>query len=759
MHRSKDLYVDWLNLDTNEKGTYMFRKLLWSDRVLPKDKASVGYRDEERNITISTEVRSYNSLKMSKCTSYDLMEVESAWRGSVLDVDLPNFTYEGLVREVEVGGHKFRLLVVCTYFENKPYIYTFYDIDHELYLGRVADFLINDATARTVSESSNKEMSILDWGVSESDLDLYSVCYDYDIMKFTDFSVESLMYSSSSNKKTFYILSLQESYNDFGCNIRERKRLLPLIGNIDKSNPTSLWYDNWFSCFSTISEKFGSTSEIFARSGTLSSCFFDSDILEKNLCDALGKYKGKIFITVEQSRGQGEVLLRWGSTRAKYIESGNLICLSNKLLLEVPLSFLNCTMKIGNDTVDYYADGYFPEETFIEEPDIPFIEVEEQTLDTKGIQEYTSDKEVPDCLITRLSNDILKLSAMAEAIAELDDSSNEEDDLEELVEETFEGTDEDSEPDIKEASNQDEEPEEELYELKEPEDDLEVLDDSQSVLDSSEEGTSPDEFPEEIPEWCQGIVVFLDERYSDIFTFCYIFNVEFSELERIMFEDEDMTLHDALYELIFAVDTSKRRKSFKFRGTHYRDVHSCCCNENVDISYTSVLAYLGTHNCTEEEAVEAVFQEKRNQRLSKLTKGTVPNSISASLKSVSTSKSKKSSNSDKITFKGTEYESVSELCEDLGLDEYIFSLFLEKSKRYKPSTVVKLFYSDNNCSYYEYAGVHYSDLLDCCNSLGISATLVVRAYLQNKTEFRKTIRDLVESKGKKSAYSVEAVEE
>lgn len=759
MHRSKDLYVDWLDLDTNEKGTYMFRKLLWSDRVLPKDKASIGYRDEERNITISTEVRSYNSLKMSKCTSYDLMEVESAWRGSVLDVDLPNFTYEGLVREVEIGGHKFRLLVVCTYFENKPYIYTFYDIDHELYLGRVADFLINGTTAKAVSESSNKEMSILysHFPDTEPDFDLYSTSYD-SVTKFTDFSVESLMYSPNSNEKTFYILSLHESYINFRGNISGRKRLLPLIGNIDKSNPTSLWYDNWFSCFNTISDVQGDTPPLWKTS-----CHFDYGIEEMNLCDSFLWYRNRseAYITEEQGRGQDEVLLDWGSPRAKYIESGNLICLSNKLLLEVPLSFLNCTMKIGNDTVDYYADGYVPEETFIEEPDIPFIEVEEQTLDTKGIQEYTSDKEVPDCLVTRLSNDILKLGAMAEAIAELDDSSNEEDDIDELVEETSEGIDEDLESDMEEASNQDEESEEELYELEEPEDNLEVLDGSQSVLDSSEEGTSLDEFPEEIPEWCQGIVVFLDERYSDIFTFCYIFNVEFSELERIMFEDEDMTLHDALYELIFAVDTSKRRKSFKFRGTHYRDVRSCCCNENVDVSYTSVLSYLGTHNCTKEEAVEAVFQEKRNQRLSKLSKGTIPNSISASLKSSSTpstSKSKKASSSDKITFNGTEYESVSELCDDLGLDEYIFSLFLEKSKRYKPSTVVKLFYSDNNCSYYEFDGVHYSDLLDCCNSLGISATLVVRAYLQNKTEFRKTIRDLVESKGKKSAYSVEAVE-
>lgn len=751
MHRSKDLYVDWLDLDTNEKGTYMFRKLLWSDRVLPKEKPSIGYRDEERNITISTEVRSYNSLKMLKCTSYDLMEVESAWRGSVLDIDLPNFTYEGLVREVEIGGFKFRLLVVCTYFDNKPYIYTFYDLDHSLYLGRIADFLINNATDRAVRESSDKEMSTMYWGLPKSDFDFHSLMYNYD-MRFTDFSVESLMYSPSSKEKTFYILSLQETCIESEYNFDERKRLLPLIGNIDKSNPTSLWYDNWFSCFNTITEISGNTPKKF-------SCYFDADVERKNLCDTFLECKDGAYISAEQGRGQGEVLLHWGSKRAKYyVESGNLICLSNKLVLEVPLGFLNCTMKIGNDTVSYYADGYAPEETFIEEPDIPFIGVEEQTLDTKGIQEYTSDKEVPDSLITRLSNDILKLGTMTEAIAELDDSLDEEDDLDELVEETFEGMNEDLGSDINRVSDQDEE----SFELEEPEGDLEVLDDSQSVLDSSEEGISPDEFPEEIPEWCQGIIVFLDERYSDIFTFCYIFNVEFSELERIMFEDEDKTLHDALYELIFAVDTSKRRESFKFRGTHYRNVHSCCCNENVDISYTSVLAYFGTHNCTKEEAVEAVFQEKRNQRLSKLTKGTVPNSIAASLKSVSTPstpKSKKVSNSDKIIFKGTEYESVSDLCDALGLDEYIFSLFLNKSKRYKPSTVVKLFYSDNNCSYYEYDGVHYTDLLDCCNSLEISATLVVRAYLQNKTEFRKTIRDLVESKGKKSVYNVEVVEE
>lgn len=753
MHREKELYVDWEDIDTGETGTYLFRKLQWSDRVLPRDIPEFEYINKEEGYSVYSEIRSYNGSRVQKGTSYDVMVVESGWKGSILDINLPYYTYKGFVRKVYLGTYSFRMLVVCTYYKDKPFFYSIYDLDNNLYLGRIADFLINKGTEEKVKRFSKKSSALLKEGVDNIYEEYYS---DASSVEFTGFDMTLMKRSKCT---FFFILTIDE---DVVTDLEKvsRKRVLPLVGNIDSDfDVETVWRDNWFSCFNTVSlVSCGEPSQepLYFFSSDLYYLFRPSDFnsvlrLKRGYLDP-----------------RGNEITFWHSNSV--IESGHLICLSNKLIVRLPLSFVEYTTRIDGELVTCKED----------------LDLESLILkDDLGL--------VCDLDMNTGTDDTLLKS---EEVIECEDS-----DTEGVEDFNFE------DEDIDEVEDSDSE---DVYTDTEDEEYLESEDEDESDLEGTDDTplTILPENDEEIPEWCSGIIVFLDERYVDIHTFCYIFNVEFSAIKAILEEDSSKTLHDALYDVIFTVDTSKRKKSFKYKGTHYRSVLSCCLNENVDVDYDRVMDYKQSTSCTYEEAVSYVFQEKRRQKLGKKSKGTKsadlpkdtkpvdtpkevrklkPTGMIERFKSVeevtSTQKSKPTSyhtsvsdlcksfgehstdveakelvNPDAILFKGTYYDSVTELCKSLGIDEYIFSLFFAKNKRLKPTNVVKLFYSNKDCTFYEFGGVHYKNLVDCCSQLGISATIVVQSYLRNKTGFNTTIQELTSlNNKKKSSYKVEVV--
>lgn len=188
MHREKDLYVDWLDKDTGETGKYLFRKLKWDDRVpSPKNDDNIDMVVHDGDMDIISEVREYKDAdKVPNPTSFDVIEVQSPWRGNILNIDLPDFRNEGIVRRVNFSSKglnarvpfrcpSIRLLLVCTYYKNKPFMYSFYDLDNKIYLGRLSDFLIDRV---------RKEHSLED--TSHSARVYYS---DYDIVSLQDFEV------------------------------------------------------------------------------------------------------------------------------------------------------------------------------------------------------------------------------------------------------------------------------------------------------------------------------------------------------------------------------------------------------------------------------------------------------------------------------------------------------------------------------------------------------------------------------------------
>lgn len=761
MHREKELYVDWEDIDTGETGTYLFRKLQWSDRVLPRDIPEFEYINKEEGYSVYSEIRSYNGSRVQKGTSYDVMEVESGWKGSILDINLPYYTYKGFVRKVYLGTYSFRMLVVCTYYKDKPFFYSIYDLDNNLYLGRIADFLINKGTEEKVKRFSKKSSALLKEGVDNIYEEYYS---DASSVEFTGFDITLMKRSKCT---FFYILTIDE---DAITDLEKisRKRVLPVIGGTWADFAVEeAWRNNWFSSFNTIALDIYEKPSYFFSTRYIS----DSPNLPCLLYPSDPSYVLKLNRECLDSK-ESEVSF-WHGLRV--IESGHLICLSNKLIVRLPLSFVEYTTRIDGELVTCRED--LDLESLVLEGDLGLVcdlNMNTGTDDTLRESEEVIESEDSD------TDDVGGFDSEDEDIDEVEDFDSGDDYTDTEDEEYLDSEDED-------------------------ESDLEGTDGTPL--------TTLPENEEEIPEWCSGIIVFLDERYSDIHTFCYIFNIEFSAIRAILEEDSSKTLHDALYDVIFTVDTSKRKKSFKYKGTHYRSVLACCLNENVDVDYDRVMDYKQSTNCTYEEAVSYVFQEKRRQKLGKKSKGTKsakPTTKSADLlkdtkpvgtpkevkkskptgmierfKSVeevtSTQKSKPTSyhtsvsdlcksfgehstdveakepvNPDAILFKGTYYDSVTELCKSLGIDEYIFSLFFARNKRLKPTNVVKLFYSNKDCTFYEFGGVHYKNLVDCCSQLGISATIVVQSYLRNKTGFNTTIQELISLK-KKSSYKVEVV--
>lgn len=748
MHREKELYVDWEDIDTGETGTYLFRKLQWSDRVLPRDIPEFEYINKEEGYSAYSEIRSYDGSRVQKGTSYDVMEVESGWKGSILDINLPYYTYKGFVKRVYLGTYSFRMLVVCTYYKDKPFFYSIYDVDNNLYLGRIADFLINKDTEEKVKRFSKKSSALLKEGVDNIYEEYYS---DASSVEFTGFDVTVL----ERSKCTFFFVLFVDENVVINSGDEIRKRVFPVIGGIwSDFEPEDIWRNNWFSSFNIITDKLFSYRE-YELSG-----FFSTDYKD------FSTFFSPRHITLGLSRECFDCKEREVGTyfRSGFVESSHLICLSNKLIVRLPLSFVEYTTRIDGELVTCRED--LDLESLVLEDDLGLVcDLDMHTGTDDTLLESEEVIESEDSNTEAIEDD------------DLGDSDFDE------VEDVYTGTED------------------------EDESDLEGTDDTPlTTLPENEEG---------IPEWCSGIIVFLDERYSDIHTFCYIFNIEFSAIKSILEEDSSKTLHDALYDVIFTVDTSKRKKSFKYKGTHYRSVLACCLNENVDVDYDRVMEYKQSTSCTYEDAVSYVFQEKRRQKLGKKSKGTrsskpttkpaelpkdtnpvgspkevkslKPTGMIERFKSVegvtSTQKPKPTSyhtsvsdlcksfgerstdvgakepvNPDAIRFKGTYYDSVSELCKSLGIDEYIFSLFLTKNKRLKPTNVVKLFYSNKDCSFYEFGGVRYKNLVDCCSRLGISATIVVQSYLRNKTGFNTTIQELTSlNNKKKSSYKVEVV--
>lgn len=282
MHREKDLYVDWLDKDTGETGKYLFRKLKWDDRVpSPKNDDNIDMVVHDGDMDIVSEVREYKDAdKVPNPTPYDVIEVQSPWRGNILNIDLPDFRNEGIVRRVNfkpkrIGTiptptgyfyprsftYSIRLLVVCTYYKNKPFLYSFYDLENKIYLGKYSDFLM-----RLINDSGEyKDFQYKGHLRSES----FSNYSKYDDISFQDFSLSYVTSFSKieddrsylkenplakSESAYFYMLSINE------CSLSDKRNkwTRPLLvggditfcsgkGDNEVLSSDVLWRNNWFS--------------------------------------------------------------------------------------------------------------------------------------------------------------------------------------------------------------------------------------------------------------------------------------------------------------------------------------------------------------------------------------------------------------------------------------------------------------------------------------------------------------------------------
>lgn len=835
MHREKDLYVDWLDKDTGETGKYLFRKLKWDDRVpSPKNDDNIDMVVHDGDMDIVSEVREYKDAdKVPNPTPYDVIEVQSPWRGNILNIDLPDFRNEGIVRKVNFKPKRYgtistptgyfyprsftysiRLLVVCTYYKNKPFLYSFYDLENKVYLGKYSDFLM-----RLIEDSGEYEDFHYKGDLrSES----YSEC---DSIAFQDFSLSYVTsFSKIENDRSylkenplaksetayFYMLSI----NECSLSDKQNKWTRPLLvggdstffcsGKSDSEVLSSdvLWRNNWFSPYNffafnnsnfihcdTINDDFRT------RVCTLRKYSYYVSRLKTNNFDEWSLYslhlKDRIY-------GCKYFLLRLNPTKH----------LSNKTTLVVPLTSLCYTSELKTDAgvevvtyrygrkvkpmlvqgtsnkkEDATDSGFIPDSWMLKPteqgtedlPQIPAsLTKSEEKEPPKPLGYYDDDfdreERVLDMLESAQPMEDDEVSEQEETVVNTEQSqgTSQEEKAEQEVQQTEEPVQQEQPTEV--VSTQETQQTEEPVQRELP---TEVA--TKEVAPTEVASTVPLlDLPSEaevLPEEYQGTIEILDVSYIDILTFCYLNNVDFNairdlvrykgrpihtavlevicstfklDLNEISFSVErgELTLDAAVYREMNMdyVDKSGCKKGFSYNYVTYRSVLHCCKVNN--FSYDDVIAYKESHNCTYEDAVGAIDATLRNARLQEYL-----SSHKDELEEERVPKPEvqvpRGNNKNMLFFRGRYYDTLSDLCTDIGLDEYYCTMILNKKKRLKPVTVVKLFFNDKECKKFTYDGVDYNNLLDCCSKLGISASVVVMAYIKSKTPFEDTVRVLL----------------
>lgn len=782
MHREKDLYVDWLDKDTGETGKYLFRKLKWDDRVpSPKNDDNIDMVVHDEDMDIVSEVREYKDAdKVPNPTSYDVIEVQSPWRGNILNIDLPDFRNEGIVRRVNFSSKgsnvrvpfrcpSIRLLLVCTYYKNKPFMYSFYDLDNKIYLGRLSDFIIDRV---------RKEHSLED--TSHSARVYYS---DYDIVSLQDFEVVPFVSYTQAEGSRYKIKDSLHSEDItayyFVVRIKEccphdkRYSLVRtmLVGGDDefckeseyidsRSVSEVFWRKNWFNAFNYMStgyEYCDTTRSGYAELLRLKGNAYFYSKYDKNF-EKLSIYT----ITVFSKSTSNYWEFKLDTTRY----------LSNKTTLVVPLTSLCYTSELKTDAgveVVTYRYGRKVKPMLVQgTEDLPQIPASltksEEKEPPKPLGYYDDDfdreERVLDMLESAQSMEDDEVPEQEEVVVntEQNQGTSQEEEVEQEVQQNEEPTKQEQPTEV--ASTEVVTKEVVPTEVAPTEVATKEVAPTVPLLDLPSES-------EVLPEEYQGTIEVLDVSYSDILTFCYLNNVDFNEI-RDLVRYKGRPIHTAVLEVICStfkldlneicfsvekygltldaavyremnmdyVDKSGCKKGFSYNYVTYRSVLHCCKVNN--FNYDDVIAYKESHNCTYEDAVGAIDATLRNARLQEYL-----SSHKDELEEERVPKPEvqipRGNNKNMLFFRGRYYDTLSDLCTDIGLDEYYCTMILNKKKRLKPVTVVKLFFNDKECKKFTYDGVDYDNLLDCCSKLGISASVVVMAYIKSKTPFEDTV--------------------
>lgn len=819
MHREKDLYVDWLDKDTGETGKYLFRKLKWDDRVpSPKNDDNIDMVVHDGDMDIISEVREYKDAdKVPNPTPYDVIEVQSPWRGNILNIDLPDFRNEGIVRRVNFSSNglnarvpfrcpTIRLLVVCTYYKNKPFMYSFYDLDNEIYLGKLSDFLID----RVRNEHSLED-------TCNSARGFYR---DYDIVSLQDFEVVPFVsYTQAEGSKYkikdslhseditayYFVIRIKE------CCLQDKRYSLVrtmLVGGDDefckelevitsRSVSEVFWRKNWFNAFNYMSTGYEYCDT--TRSGYAELLRLKGNAYFYSRHDENFSKKSIYTITVFSKSTSNYWEFKLDTTRY----------LSNKTTLVVPLTSLCYTSELKTDAgveivtyrygrkvkpmlvqstsnkkEDATDSGFIPDSWMLKPTeaqgteDLPQIPASltkaEEKEPPKPLGYYEDDFDREERVL-----DMLELAQPMEddevpEQTEQSQGTSQEEEAEQEVQQNEEPVQQEQSTEVvpTQETQQNEEPvqQEPPTEVVPTESVPTEVAPTVPLLDLPSEA-------EVLPEEYEGTIEILDVSYSDILTFCYLNNVDFNAI-RDLVRYHGRPIHTAVLEVICStfnldlgeisfsvergglsldaavyremsmdyVDKSGCRKGFSYNYITYRSVLHCCKVNN--FNYDDVIAYKESHNCTYEDAVGAIDATVRNERLQEYL-SSHKEELEERVPKPET-QIPRGSNKKMLFFRGRYYDTLSDLCTDIGLDEYYCTLILNKKKRLKPLSVVKLFFNDKECKKFTYDGVDYNNLLDCCSKLGISASVVVMAYIKSKTPFEETVRVLAEGMGANS---------
>lgn len=836
MHREKDLYVDWLDKDTGETGKYLFRKLKWDDRVpSPKNDDNIDMIVHDGDMDIVSEVREYKDAdKVPNPTPYDVIEVQSPWRGNILNIDLPDFRNEGIVRKVNFKPKRYgtistptgyfyprsftysiRLLVVCTYYKNKPFLYSFYDLENKVYLGKYSDFLM-----RLIEDSGEYEdFQYKGYLRSES----YSEC---DSIAFQDFSLSYVTsFSKIENDRSylkenplaksesayFYLLSISE----YSLSNKRKKWTRPLLiggdstffcsGKSDSEVLSSdvLWRNNWFSPYNFFAFKnLGDGNCIYCD--TINNNFRNRLVTLKKYSFYVSRLKTKNFDEWSLYSFKRRDT-RMYECRKFWLHLNPTKHLSNKTTLVVPLTSLCYTSELKTDAgvevvtyrygrkvkpmlvqgtsnkkEDATDSGFIPDSWMLKPteeqgtedlPQIPAsLTKSEEKEPPKPLGYYDDDfdreERVLDMLESAQPMEDDEVPKQEEVVVNTEQSqgTSQEEEVEQEVQQNEEPVQQEQPTEV--VSTQETQQNEEPVQQELPTEVTPTEVATKEVAPTVPLLDLPSE-TEVLPEEYQGTIEILDVSYIDILTFCYLNNVDFNEirdlvrykgrpihtavlevicstfkldLNEISFSVErgELTLDAAVYREMNMdyVDKSGCKKGFSYNYVTYRSVLHCCKINN--FNYDDVIAYKESHNCTYEDAVGAIDATLRNVRLQEYL-----SSHKDELEEERVPKPEvqipKGSNKNMLFFRGRYYDTLSDLCTDIGLDEYYCTMILNKKKRLKPVTVVKLFFNDKECKKFTYDGVDYANLLDCCSKLGISASVVVMAYIKSKTPFEDTV--------------------
>lgn len=820
MHREKDLYVDWLDKDTGETGKYLFRKLKWDDRVpSPKNDGNIDMVVHDGDMDIISEVREYKDAdKVPNPTPYDVIEVQSPWRGNILNIDLPEFRNEGIVRKVNfkpkrIGTiptptgyfyprsftYSIRLLVVCTYYKNKPFLYSFYDLENKIYLGKYSDFLM-----RLINDSGEyKDFQYKGHLRSES----FSNYSKYDDISFQDFSLSYVTSFSKieddrsylkenplakSESAYFYMLSINE------CSLSDKRNkwTRPLLvggditfcsgkGDNEVLSSDVLWRNNWFSPYNFFAFKdLGYDNFIYCD--TINDEFRTRMFTIRKYNYNVSRLKHKNFDgwSVHSLKRTDRVY----ADRKFWLHLNPTKHLSNKTTLVVPLTSLCYTSELKTDAgveVVTYKYGRKVKPMLVQGteglPQIPAsLTKSDEKEPPKPLGYYDDDFDREEMVLSMLESaqpmeddEVPEHEEVVVVNAEQSQGTSQEEEAEQEVQQHEEPIQQESPTEVAstQETQQNEEPIQQNEESVQQESPTEVA--PTEVVTKEVVHTVPLlDLPSEtevLPEEYQGTIEILDVSYIDILTFCYLNNVDFNairdlvrykgrpihtavlevicstfnlDLNEISFsvERDGLTLDAAVYREMTYADKSGCKKSFSYNYVTYRSVLHCCKVNN--FNYDDVIAYKESHNCTYKEAVGAIDANLRNARLQEYL-----SSHKDELEEERVPKPEvqipKGNNKNMLFFRGRYYDTLSDLCSDIGLDEYYCTMILNKKKRLKPVTVVKLFFNDKECKKFTYDGVDYNNLLDCCSKLGISASVVVMAYIKSKTPFEDTVRVLL----------------